>query len=595
MLALVLAGVLGATANGTVATFEDLSLPAGSYWDGSDESGGFFSGDVSFSNNYDPEWGSWDGFAYSNLTDVNATGWESQYNAIAGHGQGGSATYGVAFAGWQGPPTITLASAQTIAGIYVTNNNYAYYDMLYGSPYSKQFGGVTGDDGDWFKLTITGLNDLGEITGAVDFYLADCRFADNDQDYIVDSWTFVDLTSLGKVDALQFSLDSSDSGMFGMNTPGYFCIDSLIAAPAPAEPNGAGRPYDSEPGIVGYLDALTRGAADPLDPNATLNPIFRDWATGVADYAPSDETWSGPWNDPNNALGPVTGDNFDIVSLGELNLDEINAGRLPGYITLTFGDPCDPNATGRICNTTGYDFAVFENAIFSQFSTPAGSVQGGLLAELGYVEVSSNGVDFARFPSVSLTTARVGAYGTIAPGDVRNLAGKHPNANGTCVGTPFDLDDLTDHPSVVARLVDVNDIAYVRIVDIPGSGDFFDDAPACLDPNTGPDWGLYADAHPIYDQWPTYGSGGFDLEAIGVLEPQAYEADINLDGVVDANDLDLMLSAFNSRFGQANWIARCDLAQPKDLLIDANDLAAFASQWGQAETWRTSQTTEQDE
>ncbi len=594
VLALVLVAAAGGAARATVVTFEDLALSPESYWDGSDESDGFLSGDVFFPNNCDSAWGSWDGFAYSNLTDVNAAGWESQYHAVAGHGQGSSATYGVAFAGWTGPATITLAGPHTVAGIYVVNNNYAYYDMLSGGPFSKKFGGPTGDDEDWFKLTITGLDSLGEVTGTVDFYLADYRFADNDRDYILDSWTFVDLTSLGEVDALQFSLDSSDTGMFGMNTPGYFCLDGLIAVPVAAEPNEPGRPYASEPGIHGYVDVHTKLPADPRDPNAILNPIFRDWAAKVADYSPADDTWSGPWNDPNKALGPVTGDHFDIVSLGELSDEEIDAGRLPGSLTLALGDPCDPEDAGSIRNAAGYDFVVFENAIVSQFTTPNGSVEGQVLGELAYVEVSSNGVDFARFPSVSLTARLVGAYGTIAPGDIHNLAGKHPNANGICIGTPFDLNDLAEHPSVVAGLVDLDHITRLRIVDIPGNGAFLDQATACIDPNTADEWRPYTGLHPIYDQWPTYGSGGFDLEAVGILEPQAYAADINLDGVVDADDLDLMTSAFKSRFGQANWIGRCNLAQPKDLVIDANDLAAFASQWGRVESWRTRPSAGQD-
>jgi hypothetical protein len=594
-LVLVLVAAVGVTVHATVATFEDLPAPTESYWDGADGSGGFSAGDMFFVNNYDPEWESWDGFAYSNLTDTTAGGWDSQYNAIAGGGQGGSTTYGVAYVGWQGPPVIALDAPQTVAGVYVVNNNYAYYDMLDGGAFSKKFGGSTGNDEDWFRLTITGRNAADEVTGAVDVYLADYRFADNDEDYIVDTWTFVDLTALGEVAALQFSLDSSDTGMFGMNTPGYFCIDSLIAAPAPTGPNRPGRPFDSEIGVNGYVDILTRLHADPLDPNAILNPIFQGWATGVADYAASDDIWSGPWNDPNKALGPATGDNFDIVSLGELNADEIAAGRFPGHITLTFGDPNDPNGAGRIRNAKGYEFAVYENGMISQITTAGGSVEGKLLAELGYVEVSSNGVDFARFPSVSLTTARVGAYGTVAPGDIHNLAGKHPNAGGICTGTPFDLDDLLDHPSVVAGLVDLDNITHVRIVDIPGTGDFFDEATAYIDPNTGPEWSYYVNSHPVFDLWPTYGSGGFDLEAVGILQPQMVKADINLDGVVDADDLDLMISALGSQFGWSNWIGRCDIADPRDLVIDERDLAVFASQWGQVESWRVALTGEQDE
>jgi len=57
--------------------------------------------------------------------------------------------------------------------------------------------------------------------------LADYRFEDNAEDYILNEWIYVDLTVLGEVDSLQFSLTSSDTGAVGMNTPAYFCIDNF--------------------------------------------------------------------------------------------------------------------------------------------------------------------------------------------------------------------------------------------------------------------------------------------------------------------------------------------------------------------------------
>ena len=215
-----------------IATFEDLTLPGESCWNGADGSGGFRSGGATFKNNYNLQWDYWEGFAYSNMTDTSRKGLDGQYNAIAGSGQGGSANYGVAFVGWQEPPMITLTTTQTLEGLYVTNNNYAYYSMLEGSPYSKKFGGQAGNDEDWFKLTITGKDVTGEVTGAVDFYLADFRFADNSKDYVLDSWAFVDLSPLGEVTKIEFALDSSDTGMFGMNTPAYYCIDTIVPEPA---------------------------------------------------------------------------------------------------------------------------------------------------------------------------------------------------------------------------------------------------------------------------------------------------------------------------------------------------------------------------
>jgi hypothetical protein len=372
-----------------------------------------------------------------------------------------------------------------------------------------------------------------------------------------------------------------------MNTPAYFCLDTIISDPAPVEPAGPGQPFRSDPAINGYVDVLSRAHAAPPGPHAILNPVFRGWADGVTQYSPADDVWSGAWNQPDKALGPATGDPLDIVSLGELTQAEIDVGKQPGRIILIFGDPSDPNDRRAIRNGKGLDFAVFENGVTSHMTTANGSVQGQLLAELAYVEVSSNGRDFIRFPSVALTPGRVGAYGTSDMGNLHNLAGKHPNAGGICTGTPFDLEDLAGHGDVLSGQVDLNAIRYVRLVDIPGDGSFFDEASSHVDPNTWPAWANYAGAHPIFDQWPTWGSGGFDLEAIGVLNEQRYEADINLDGVVDTQDLDLMASAWNSRFGDARWIARCDLAQPKDLFIDGRDLDVLAAQWGAVESWRT--------
>ena len=70
------------------------------------------------------------------------------------------------------------------------------------------------------------------VTGEVEFYLADYRFADNGEDYIVDTWEYIDLSSLGAVKSLEFGLSSSDVGDFGMNTPAYFALDTVVPEPS---------------------------------------------------------------------------------------------------------------------------------------------------------------------------------------------------------------------------------------------------------------------------------------------------------------------------------------------------------------------------
>ena len=213
----------GAVSAQQVATFEDLGISSDQYWDGSDGSAVFTSGNYSFINNF-TDWGggytSWDGFAYSSMTSTDYASLSDQYNSCVGHGVNDSQTYAVVYySSYMGTePTVIEASAAPFEarGCYVTNAAYAYQSMLNGDAYSKQFGAD-----DWFLLTATGyLSDA--VTGRVDFYLA----KDGD---IVNTWQYMDLSSLGTVDAIHFTLSSSDTGQWGMNTPAYFCMDNFGA------------------------------------------------------------------------------------------------------------------------------------------------------------------------------------------------------------------------------------------------------------------------------------------------------------------------------------------------------------------------------
>ena len=213
-------------------TFEDVgaNLADETSWNGSDESGGFLSGGVAFNNSYDTTYGSWEGWAYSNTTDTTTAGYTNQYSAYVGAGAASSSTYAVAYASaWGTTPTIELPAYSDLGfeSITITNTTYAALSMLNGDSVAKQFGGESGSDEDWFLLTITGVDADGASVGTVDFYLADYTFSDNSDDYVVDEWVTVDLTSLDNAVALQFSLSSSDVGDWGMNTPAYFAIDDV--------------------------------------------------------------------------------------------------------------------------------------------------------------------------------------------------------------------------------------------------------------------------------------------------------------------------------------------------------------------------------
>ncbi|MFN4122673.1 MAG: T9SS type A sorting domain-containing protein [Flavobacteriales bacterium] len=204
------------------------------------------------------------------------------------------------------------------------------------------------------------------------------------------------------------------------------------------------------------------------------SPLFKAWATGC-------EVVRGP-----QQIGLP---NAELASVGEAWMATGKAGDNPvvslgdgGYAILTFAEP--------IRNVEGFDFAVFENSF------------DGYFIELAHVEVSSDGVNFVRFPSISLTDTieQIGPFGYVEAIHIHNLAGKYRFD----YGMPFDLEDLKD-----SALVDINNITHVKIVDVVGS----------IDPTLG---SRDSRGVLINDPFPTpFPSGGFDLDAVGVLHPQS--------------------------------------------------------------------------
>lgn len=217
----------------TISNFDSLPLIENSYWNGSEKPFGttFESGNAVFPNYYDTSFGGFwsSGWAYSNKKDRTTAGFSNIYSAITAEGFDSSKIYAI---GTQGSKIYLKSQAigKVISGFYVTNSTYAALSMKNGDDFAKRFGGPSGNDEDWFKITVKKWQ--GGIMGSdsVDFYLADFRFNDNSKDYIVRDWQWVDLSALGNVDSLQFQLSSSDVGIYGMNTPAFFCIDNFTTS-----------------------------------------------------------------------------------------------------------------------------------------------------------------------------------------------------------------------------------------------------------------------------------------------------------------------------------------------------------------------------
>lgn len=202
--------------------------------------------------------------------------------------------------------------------------------------------------------------------------------------------------------------------------------------------------------------------------------IFVAWASackvqrGYQDIA-NPNLGKASFGDSSLALG-AAGSN-GVVSLGD-----------GGFAIVTFQNP--------IRNGEGFDFAIFENSFSDVF------------LELAFVEVSSDGINYFRFPATSntQTTAQIGPFDNASDATkLNNLAGKYR----ALYGTPFDLQELSG-----VNGLDVNHITHIKIIDAVGS---INPLFATYDINN----------NSINDPFPTaFASGGFDLDAVGVIHQQ---------------------------------------------------------------------------
>lgn len=217
------------------------------------------------------------------------------------------------------------------------------------------------------------------------------------------------------------------------------------------------------------------------------SPLFVAWAT-------EGEAVRGWMNIADTTLGKASFGEIDFC-YGEPNPAVLSLGD-GGMATFVF-EPA-------LFDGIGYDFAVFENAFDAYF------------LELAFVEVSSDGENFFRFESQSLSPVetQLGAFDLLATEQIHNLAGKYPAQ----WGTPFDLSELALNDSL-----NINAITHIRVIDVVGS--------------VNPLYASYdANGRVINDPWPTaFESGGFDLDAIGVIHQNQLSIDEYTDLLIYPN------------------------------------------------------------
>ncbi len=208
------------------STFEDVNLGNTGVVNGKDGNTTIVSGELKYRTEYNNTYDYWSGgFAASNKVDVTTAGYTNIYSTIAGRGANNSSKFAVGQ-----PYGIIVTNGKQLTSIQITNTTFAALSMKNGDSFAKKFGGATGKDADFFRLIISAYLGGDEKDQKVTFYLADFRNDTDSLDYIMKDWSLVDLSSLGKADSIQFTMESSDVGQYGINTPTFFCIDNLNLA-----------------------------------------------------------------------------------------------------------------------------------------------------------------------------------------------------------------------------------------------------------------------------------------------------------------------------------------------------------------------------
>ena len=170
-----------------------------------------------------------------------------------------SIPYLVAFANSyfaQHPAEVVMSDGEDheAVGVYVCLNSYTFYSVSDGDGFARAF-----NNGDKYTLTIHGVNSRDEEK-SIDVQLA--AYANGDLT-TTRGWTYVDLSELGEVNTIWFSVKSTDSGAYGDNTPSYFCLDKLMVKPvksttgaeSEAVSKGAKISYDKADAMVRLVNA----------------------------------------------------------------------------------------------------------------------------------------------------------------------------------------------------------------------------------------------------------------------------------------------------------------------------------------------------
>lgn len=184
---------------------------------------GYATADLIFEHFINEEYGYWGGFAQSKMLDADAKNglYENQYSAYNTNAASGESFLLYYYDSFNEPCDIVCMSNLELRSVKLNLSTYTYASITDEdiNSFARAF-----TDGDYLKVVFTPLAaDETPVGNPVECYVIDYR---NGMRFVVDNWQKFDL-NLPASARIRVTIETTDVGEWGANTPLYICMDNL--------------------------------------------------------------------------------------------------------------------------------------------------------------------------------------------------------------------------------------------------------------------------------------------------------------------------------------------------------------------------------
>ena len=172
---------------------------------------------------YNEEYAYWGGFAQSRVKDADpANGlFANQYAVFNDSAASGESFLIYYYDSYNEPCDIRLKEDVLLTGVQLNLTTYTYASIT--NEEINDFARVF-EDGDYLKVVFTGMKG-NTVTGVDEFYVVD--FRDGKREMATD-WTAYSFINLGDdYNRIRVTIETTDVGEWGANTPLYIALDNL--------------------------------------------------------------------------------------------------------------------------------------------------------------------------------------------------------------------------------------------------------------------------------------------------------------------------------------------------------------------------------